>query len=107
MPSKALVCLNTDFHKSMKMKLISFSALTIFAFMAQLKPSEGLNLEVSINAAKDVEVDTRSEFYPGDTAYGRSSLLKNLTTGQTTLSYTVLIKVVILNIRIWPSYWSG
>ena len=70
----------------MKLKLISFSVLTIFAFMAQLKPSEGLNLEVSINAAKDVEADTSSEFYTGDTAYGRSSLLKNLTTGQATLS---------------------
>ena len=69
------------------MKLISFSALTIFAFMAQLKPSDGLNLEVSINAAKDVEADTSSEFYIGDTAaYSRSSLLKNLTTGQATLS---------------------
>ena len=76
------------------MKLISFSALTIFAFVAQLKPSEGLNLEVSINAAKDVEADTSSEFYTGDTAYGRSSLLKNLTTGQATLSHTVLITQV-------------
>ena len=61
------------------MKLISFSALTIFASMAQLKPSEGLQLEVSINAAKDVEADTSSEFYTGDT--GRSSFLKN-STGQ-------------------------
>ena len=55
--------------------------------MAQLKPSKGLQLEVSINAAKDVEADTSSEFYIGDTAaYSRSSLLKNLTTGQATLS---------------------
>ena len=87
----------------MKLKLISFSVLTIFAFMAQLKPSEGLNLEVSMNAAKDVEADTSSEFYTGDTAYGRSSLLKN-STGQATLSCTVLIIIVILTIRIRPSY---
>ena len=39
------------------MKLTTFCALTIFAAMAQLKPSEGLNLEVSINAAKDIETD--------------------------------------------------
>ena len=40
-----------------KMKLTTFCALTIFAAMAQLKPSEGLNLEVSINAAKDIQTD--------------------------------------------------
>ena len=40
-----------------KMNLTTFCALTIFAAMAQLKPSEGLNLEVSINAAKDIETD--------------------------------------------------
>ena len=39
------------------MKLTTFCALIIFAAMAQLKPSEGLNLEVSINAAKDIETD--------------------------------------------------
>ena len=43
------------------MKLTTFCALIIFAAMAQLKPSEGLNLEVSINVAKDIETDIGSK----------------------------------------------
>ena len=39
------------------MKLKTFCALIIFAALAQLKPSEGLNLEVSIIAEKDIETD--------------------------------------------------
>ena len=58
MPSKApqpftsVIC-----TRGTKMKLTTFCALIIFAAMAQLKPSEGLNLEVSINAANDIQTD--------------------------------------------------
>ena len=51
-PFTSVIC-----TRGTKMKLTTFCALTIFAAMAQLKPSEGLNLEVSINAAKDIETD--------------------------------------------------
>ena len=60
---------------------LTFPALTIFAALAQLRPSKGLNLEVSINAAKDGAEDLGPEFYTGNTTNSRSSL-EDFTTGQ-------------------------
>ena len=66
------------------MKLTKLYALSIFAALTQLKPSKGLNLEVSINAAKDVEADMGPEFYAGNST--KRSGLEDLSTGQATLS---------------------
>ena len=64
---------------------LTFPALTIFAALAQLRPSKGLNLEVSINAVKDGAEDLGPEFYTGNTSYSRSSL-EDFTTGQANIS---------------------
>ena len=68
------------------MKLTKLYALSIhvFAALTQLKPSKGLNLEVSINTAKDVEADMGPEFYPGNST--NRSGLEDFSTGQATLS---------------------
>ena len=70
--------------RGMEMKLI-FPALTIFAALAQLKSSKGLNLEVSINTANDGAADMGPELFPGNTTYSRSSL-GDFTTGQANIS---------------------
>ena len=64
---------------------LTFPALTIFAALAQLKPSKGLKLEVSIIAAHDGTADMGPELYPGNTTYSRSSL-GDFTTGQANIS---------------------
>ena len=64
---------------------LTFPALTIFAALAQLKHSKGLNLEVSINAAKDGGAVMGPELYTGNTTYSRSSL-EDFTTGQANIS---------------------
>ena len=75
------------------MKLTKLYALSIFAALNQLKPSVGLNLEVSINAAKDVKADMDPEFYAGNST--NRSGLEDFSPGQATLLIKSLLHVGI------------